>query len=74
MVLAKYAAEPDQRVLIQLAGRLILAEAPQIDAEVARREQGLKVVLAEHAAEPGQRVLIQLPSLAVAANCLQDNG
>jgi hypothetical protein len=29
MVLAKYAAEPGQRVLIQLAGRLILAEAPQ---------------------------------------------
>ena len=38
----------------------MLAEVPQVEGEVVRRVQGVRVVFAEIPAEPGQDFLVQL--------------
>ena len=58
MVVAEHAAAAGQGVLVQLAGRLILAQVPQVGGEIGRRGQGAGVVVAEGAAEAGQGVLV----------------
>ena len=53
MVIAEQPTAAGQGVLVQLAGRLILAQAAQVDGEVIRRGQGTGVVIAEYPAAAG---------------------
>src|SRR5947207_15971020 len=60
VVVAEHTAAAGQGVLIQLAGRLVLAESTQGGGEAGCRDQGAGVVVAEGPAAAGQGVLIEM--------------
>jgi hypothetical protein len=43
-----------RHILLQLLGSLILPQAGQVTGEVARRDEGIRVVLAQHPATAGR--------------------
>jgi hypothetical protein len=71
VVVAEHPAAAGHRVLVQLAGCLILAQVPQVKGEVVRRGQGVGVVVAAHAALAGQGVLVQLAGRLMLAQAPQ---
>ena len=71
VVVAEHAAAAGQGVFVQLAGRLILAQVPQVGGEVVRKGQGVALVVAEHAALAGQGVFVQLAGRLILAQVPQ---
>ena len=74
VVFAQHAAVPGQGVLVQVPGRLGLAQRGQVDGEVAGGAERVGVVLAQHAAVPGQGVLVQFPGRLGLAQRAQVDG
>jgi hypothetical protein len=68
VVVAEDPASAGQGVLIQLTGRLVLAQLLQGVAEAGRRGEGVWMIVAEHAAGTGQGVLVELACLGVGSH------
>ena len=65
MVVTQHPAAPGEGVLVEGAGRLVLAQGVQVGCEPAGRGEGFGVVVAQHATEAGEGVILELAGLLI---------
>ena len=73
VLIAEDTAAAGNDVVVQLPGRMVLAQLEQRADELEGGGQGVGVVLAQDAAAPGQDVFGQLPGRLVLADPAQDH-
>ena len=71
MVVTEYPAAAGQRVVVEFAGLLILAQLAQIGREPGGGNEGFGVVVAQDSAEADEGVVLELTGLLVLAQRIQ---